>query len=887
MMATEKAGVAAHPVQLLAPYGQRQFPLALQPVVLGVSNTVWLVEEGGVDLFHVAIVDGVPAGLRRHVCRIKPGELILDRPGSPDSALLAVALSRTAWIRLENAGEGVAGNQDAEQALQRLKEGWSLTLLRAVPGLPEEAVQAQASHLALLSALDEQARHAQLREHAQLQHGALAELQQTQHALSKVAQVLSTSEIALPSAAGNPLQAACTLVLRASGIGASNPRSIASTASGSERWLENFCREHQLIQRRVKLNRPLWWRQDQGALLAFREADQRPVALIPDANGYVLNDPETGTTCKVDAGTANTLVPHAIQFFPCLPGRALRFKDLVWFGLTGSRRDRLRLIVFGLAGGATGMVAPIVMQVLTDSVLPSADRDELGQVIALLFMTGICMTAFTFCRVLATMRIRTRLGNSVQCGVIHRLLGLPAAFFRDHEAGDLAQRAMGIDAALQTISNTVESAIFGWVFGLFSLFYLFFLDLRLAVMAILLVGLQLAWTMVMNYRALLIERQSAALSGRIASQVFQILTGIAKLRAGGAERRAFSIWAGLFAQQKALDMRIHRIGNTSATFDAGFGLLCSILLFGAVAFLLPDMRAGEFLAFSAAFGQFLGATTALGSALTSSLGVIPLYERARPILQAVPEAVASAHLPGKLTGAIDISGLSFGYGADGPHVLSDINITIRAGEFIALVGASGCGKSTLLRLLLGFETPRSGAIYYDGQDLSGLDKVAIRRQIGTVLQNGKLIAGDMFTNIVGTAPLAMGEAWEAARMAGLDEDIKAMPMGMHTMINDGATTISGGQRQRMMMARAIVSKPAILLLDEATSALDNRTQATVTNSIATLKATRIVVAHRLTTIAGADRIFFIERGRIVESGTYQELMALNGRFKTLAERQLL
>ncbi|MFL6714910.1 MAG: ATP-binding cassette domain-containing protein, partial [Burkholderiaceae bacterium] len=406
-------------------------------------------------------------------------------------------------------------------------------------------------------------------------------------------------------------------------------------------------------------------------------------------------------------------------------------------------------------------------------------------------------------------------------------------------------------------------------------------------MAILLVGLQLSWTLVMNYRALLIERQSAALSGRIASQVFQILTGIAKVRAHGAERRAFSIWAGLFAQQKALDMRIHRIGNTSATFDAGFGLLCSILLFGAVAFLLPDMRAGQFLSFSAAFAQFIGATMALGGALTSSLGVIPLYERARPILQAVPEAVTSAHLPGRLTGAIDISGLSFGYGADGPDVLSDIDITIRPGEFIALVGASGCGKSTLLRLLLGFETPRSGAIYYDGQDLSGLDKVAIRRQIGTVLQSGRLIAGDMFTNIVGTAPLAMEDAWEAARMAGLDGDIQAMPMGMHTMINDGATTISGGQRQRMMIARAIVSKPAILLLDEATSALDNRTQATVTSSIATLKATRIVVAHRLSTIAGADRIFFIERGRIVETGTYQELMTLNGRFKTLAERQLI
>jgi NHLM bacteriocin system ABC transporter ATP-binding protein len=887
MMATDSTGMEAISCELLAPYGPREFPLALEPLVLGVSNTALLVERGGVDLFHVAIANGMPAGVRRHVCRIKPGEVILDRPGSPDSALLAVALTGTSWIRLANDGEGVGGDPAAELVLRQLKKAWGRTLLRAIPGLPVEAVDASANHVALLDVLGKQAGQVQMRECAQLQQSTLAEMQQMQHALSEVAQVLSASETRPPAAAGNSLQAACTLVLRASGQGLAGLKPIALTASGSERWLESFCRENQLIQRRVSLNGPAWWRHDQGALLAFRHPDQGPVALIPDANGYVLTDPETGTTCKVDDSVAKTLMPHAVQFFPCLPGAALSFKDLMWFGLIGSRRDRLRLITFGLAGGAAGMISPIAMQVLTDSVLPSADRDELGQLITLLVITGICMTGFTFCRVLATMRIRTRLGNSVQCGVIHRLLGLPVAFFRDQEAGDLAQRAMGIDAALQTISNTVESAIFGWLFGFFSLFYLFFVDLRLALVAIALVSLQLSWALVMTYRALLIERKSATLSGRIASQVFQMLTGIAKLRAHGAERRAFSIWAGLFAQQKTLDMRIHRIGNTSATFDAGFGLTCSILLFGSVAFFLPDMHAGEFLSFSAAFAQFLGATMALGSALTNSLSVIPLYERAKPILQAIPEAVASAHPPGKLTGAIEISGLSFGYGVDGPDVLTDINITIRPGEFIALVGPSGCGKSTLLRLLLGFETPRSGAIYFDRQDLSGLDKVAIRRQIGTVLQSGRLIAGDMFTNIVGTAPLTMDDAWEAARMAGLDEDIKDMPMGMHTVINDGATTISGGQRQRMMIARAIVSKPAILLLDEATSALDNRTQAVVTSSIATLKATRIVVAHRLSTIAGADRIFFIERGRIVESGTYQELMELNGRFKTLAERQLL
>jgi ATP-binding cassette subfamily C protein len=298
------------------------------------------------------------------------------------------------------------------------------------------------------------------------------------------------------------------------------------------------------------------------------------------------------------------------------------------------------------------------------------------------------------------------------------------------------------------------------------------------------------------------------------------------------------------------------------------------------------MQTGQFLAFSTSFAQFLGATLALSAALTSTLAVIPLYERAKPILETVPESGEGQHAPGELSGAIDISGVSFRYSADGPEILSDVSINIHAGEFVALVGPSGCGKSTLCRLLLGFERPQAGAIYYDGQDFTGLDKVAVRRQLGVVLQNGRLMAGDVYTNIVGASPLSMDDAWEAARLAGLEEDLRNMPMGMHTVISEGASTISGGQKQRLMVARAIVRKPRILLFDEATSALDNRTQAIVAASIAELKATRIVVAHRLSTVVGADRIFFIEGGRVVETGTYEELMQLNGRFTALAERQL-
>jgi ATP-binding cassette subfamily C protein len=657
-------------------------------------------------------------------------------------------------------------------------------------------------------------------------------------------------------------------------------------ADGSGAWLEKFCRRNRLSQRQVDLSAADWWRKDLGPLLAFRTDGDRPVALVADGTGYLLTDPTTGSRCRVNDQVAASLSRGGLMFFSSLPAGKLGFRDLLQFSLVGSRRDYRRLVGFGLAGGALGMVSPFVTRLLVDSVLPSAKRSELLQLVLMLALTAIGVAAFAFSRGLAANRIRTRLGNNMQAAVIDRLLSLPTPFFREHEAGDLAQRAMGIENILQKISGTAESAVFGWVFGLFSLFYLFFLDLGLGLLAVLLVGLKLMWTLGLNYRALLLQRSGAKLSGEIASRVFQILNGIAKLRSQGAENRAFALWATLFSRQKSLDVRVRRVGVTLGTIDGAYGLVCSMAMFAAVAFLMPDMRPGEFISFSAAFGQFIGATMALSTALTGMLAVIPMYERALPILEAVPESADSAQAPGLLSGAIDVSGVSFRYNADGPDVLKNLSISIGAGEFVALVGPSGCGKSTLCRLLLGFEKADSGAIYFDGQDLAGLDRVAVRRQIGVVLQNGQLTAGDIFSNIVGASRLSMDDAWEAVKLAGMESDLRSMPMGMHTMISEGGSTISGGQKQRLMVARAIVRKPKILLFDEATSALDNTTQAIVTNSIATLRATRIVVAHRLSTIIGADRIFFIEQGRVVETGTFQQLMQLNGCFKALAERQL-
>jgi ATP-binding cassette subfamily C protein len=299
-----------------------------------------------------------------------------------------------------------------------------------------------------------------------------------------------------------------------------------------------------------------------------------------------------------------------------------------------------------------------------------------------------------------------------------------------------------------------------------------------------------------------------------------------------------------------------------------------------------EMTTGDFLAFTAAYGVFLGAMQALGDASLSMLKIVPVWERIRPILETLPEVDATKSYPGQLTGAIDISHVSFRYSADGPWILKDVSLKIKAGEFVALVGGSGSGKSTLMRLMLGFETPEMGSIYYDGQDLASLDLRMVRQQLGVVLQESRVLPADIFRNIVGSSSRTVQDAWDAAEKAGLADDVRAMPMQMHTIISEGGGTLSGGQRQRLMIARAIVHRPKILYLDEATSALDNKTQAIVTESMDKLQATRIVIAHRLSTIVNADRICYLEQGQLKEQGTFKELMEMDGLFAQLAKRQL-
>jgi NHLM bacteriocin system ABC transporter ATP-binding protein len=481
--------------------------------------------------------------------------------------------------------------------------------------------------------------------------------------------------------------------------------------------------------------------------------------------------------------------------------------------------------------------------------------------------------------------------SSLQAAVWDRLLSLPVPFFRDYSAGDLAIRSLGISQMRQTLTGSALNSILSGIFSIFSFALLFYYSWRLALVATALIGVAFAVSVIAGHRQVMYQRATTRVRGRISGMVLQFINGIAKFRVSGTEGRAFASWAAEFAPQKKLAFSARQVSNHLTVFNSVYPIFASGCIFICVVWLMtqpetPVLSTGDFLAFNAAFGQFLTAALQLSSAILSILAVVPLYERAKPILDTLPEVDKAKADPGELAGNIEISHLAFRYRPDTPLVLRDISIRIAAGQFVAIVGSSGCGKSTLFRLLLGFETPDSGAIFFDGQDVSSLDVQAVRRQMGVVLQSAKLLSGPIFNNIVGSAPLTIDDAWEAARMAGFDQDIKQMPMGMHTVVSEGGGGLSGGQRQRLMIARAIVGRPRILLFDEATSALDNQTQAIVSRSLEGLKATRIVIAHRLSTIINADRIYVLDKGVVVQSGTYEELISQDGIFADLAKRQI-
>jgi ATP-binding cassette subfamily C protein len=744
-------------------------------------------------------------------------------------------------------------------------------------------------HAVVLAALrDQMARQAQANQ-ARLHDAAAGDQQAIQQALVSLAAVLEgqRAEQGTHPRGESPLLAACRMVGVALGLEIKAPPGLPEGRAQRDP-VGQIAKASRIRARRVAL-RGNWWRQDNGPLLAFVEDDKRPVALLPaPGRRYLLGDPAAGTQTTLTPEQAAALEPFAYTFFRAFPDQAISALDVLRFSLRGSTRDLVMVLLTGAALGFLGLAVPIVTGVVFDSIIPAANQFKLLQLTLALVMAALAAAAFQLVRSIATLRIETRMNIATQGAVWDRLLNLPAPFFRQYSAGDLAARVAGIDAIRQTLTGVTVSALLTGVFSLFNFGLLFAYDARLGLIATGLVLVACAVTFLAGYFSLRYARELTAIQARIAGLVLQLVSGIARLRVAGAEGRAFVVWAEQFTKQRRLSFRAGMIANGLAVFNAAFPTIALIAIFSAIATGEAGLRStGTVLAFVAAFSGLLGAALAVSSSILDVLRIGPLFENARPILATAPEVDLTRVDPGVLTGAIEVSHISFRYRADGPPTLQDVSFEARPGEFIAIVGPSGSGKSTLMRLLLGFETPESGSIYYDGQDIATLDLQALRSQIGVVLQSGKLMPGDIFSNIVGSSLLTLDDAWEAAALAGLADDIREMPMGMQTVISEGGSTFSGGQRQRLMIARAIVANPRILLFDEATSALDNRTQAIVSRSLEQLQATRIVIAHRLSTILQADRIYVVEAGRVVQHGSYAELAEQPGVFQDLIRRQLV
>ncbi len=654
-----------------------------------------------------------------------------------------------------------------------------------------------------------------------------------------------------------------------------------------------------------------WWTMDHGPLLAFLGENKRPCALLPvTSKQYELVDPESGSREILTSETARHLNARAYSFFRPLPESSdWNGWKLARFGIKGGRKDANMVITMVLLMGILSLVIPVFTGWIVDPVIPSAELGQLTVLVIGIILAGLSSVVFSLVQTIAMVRLEGRMVYSVQPAVWDRLLKLPASFFEKFTVGDLANRADGIDTMRSLVSSSVVDVLLHSAVGIFSLGLMAYFHLPLAMVTAGLVIVYCLFTYFIGKKVLLQNREVVRLTGFIQGMVFQFLSAISKLRVAGAEQDAYAKWAMKYAEMQSYTYEQRSIANAMEVSKTFFHYLTIIALLTMIGWESKELLAfyrtpetwaaitsesiqkyiptGKFVAFYVAFGQFMVAVFGITHIFVELVNLKPLMERVQPILEEKPENDAGAAPPGEILGALEFQDVCFRYTDHEPFVLNGITFQAKPGQFIAIVGPSGAGKSTIVRLLLGFENPESGSVFVDGMPLSELDKRMIRRSYGVVLQSGKILAGTLFNNISAGANITMDQAWEAARMAGLDKDIKAMPMGMDTYLGEGAATLSGGQRQRLMIARAVARKPRILIFDEATSALDNETQNLVSQRIEEMQSTRIVIAHRLSTIVNADKIYVIDKGRVVEEGNYLSLLSQNGLFKQLTHRQLV
>ena len=663
------------------------------------------------------------------------------------------------------------------------------------------------------------------------------------------------------------------------------PRAVPENMTDINEALEYLLRPHGIMRRNVALEKG-WYKDASGPMLGTLKEDGSVIALIPTGmTGYSFFNGKTGECIKLGSKTEKLIDNEAIVFYKPFPTKKIGVSELLKFAAGNITLADIVMIVLAMtAVTLIGLISPKLNKMLFSDVLFSG---AVGGLIAIsVFM--ICVTVSTM--ILGTVkemllsRLRIRIGVSLEAATMMRILALPANFFKKYSSGELAARSQYINVLMEQILNTVLTIVITALFSFAYIFQIISFTPALAVPALSVVIFTLIVTVFSMVWQSRISKRQMEYDSKENGMSYALISGIQKIKLSGAEKRSFARWSGAYIKSARLLYDPPLFIKVNAVFASAIALIGTIVIYYTA--VKNGISVSEYYAFNTAFGMVSGAFTQLAAVALIAAQTKPVLDMLKPILETEPEINEEKQVVEKLRGGIELNNITFSYRDDMPNVLDSVSLKIRPGQYVAIVGKTGCGKSTLMRILLGLEKPRRGAVYYDGKDMERIDLKSLRRNIGTVIQDGKLFMGDIYSNIVITDPrLTLDEAWEAAEMAGLADDIRSMPMGMFTLISEGQGGVSGGQRQRLLIARAIAPKPKILMFDEATSALDNITQKIVSDSLEKLKCTRIVIAHRLSTIKQCDRIIVLDGGHIIEDGSYDELIAGNGAFAELVERQ--
>ena len=650
--------------------------------------------------------------------------------------------------------------------------------------------------------------------------------------------------------------------------------------------IEYLMRPHSIMHKDVVLEKG-WYRDSIGALLGTRKSDGRVVALLPKGMfGYVYRDELTGKPIRVTARNQDQFDAQAIAFYRVFPLTKINIPTLLRYIVrTIDRADYIMFGILTLIVVLIGLLMPRLNNLLVGLVAESASRKLLVSMSAFMACVSVSSLMFGAAKSLMMSRIKLRMNLSVQAATMARILALPASFFKNYSSGELSSRASQVSKLCEMLASALLSTGLTSVFSLIYIGQIFLYAPTLVQPALAIVLITVLFSLVTTLLQMKVCQRTMEVAAKENGMGYALLKGIQKIRLSGAETRAFTRWMQVYSDKVRLTYHPPFLVKFNATIALLISLAGTIVMYEAA--FVSGISVADYYAFNTAYGMVSGAFLSLASIALLLSGCLPTLEMVRPFFDAEPEASEDKQIITSLDGSIELDNVCFRYDENMPNVLDNLTLKIEPGQYVAIVGSTGCGKSTLMRLMLGFEKPNKGAIYYDGRDLNTLDMKSLRQKIGVVMQNGKLFQGDIYSNIVISAPwLSVDDAWSAAETVGIAEDISRMPMGMYTLVSEMGG-ISGGQKQRLMIARAIVANPRVLMFDEATSALDSIAQKKISDALNSLRCTRIVIAHRLSTIRQCDRIVVLDHGRIIEDGTYDELIQRRGFFAELVERQRL